>query len=62
MPATQAGRGGTGTALQHLLTHSYSATVLAVRRVTENHGKTTPGVDGDRWDTPEKKMAAVQTL
>jgi len=60
--ATQAGRWGKVKALQHLLTHSYSAKVVAVRRVTENHGKKTPGVDGDRWDTPEKKMAAVHTL
>ena len=37
--ATQAGRWGKVKALQRLLTHSYSAKVLAVRRVTENHGK-----------------------
>ncbi len=60
--ATQAGRWGKVKALQRLLTHSYSAKVLAVRRVTENHGKKTPGVDRDVWDTPEKKMAAVHTL
>jgi len=30
--------------------------------VRENHGKRTPGVDRDVWDTPEKKMAAVHTL
>jgi len=60
--ATQAGRWGKVKAVQRLLTHSYSAKVLAVRRVTENHGKKTPGVDRDVWDTPEKKMAAVHTL
>jgi RNA-directed DNA polymerase len=38
-------------ALQHLLTHSFSAKVLAVKRVTENQGKRTPGVDGELWDT-----------
>src|SRR5713101_134889 len=31
--------------LQRLLTCSYSGKVLAVRRVTENDGKETPGVD-----------------
>jgi Reverse transcriptase (RNA-dependent DNA polymerase)/N-terminal domain of reverse transcriptase len=49
-------------ALQHLLTHSYSGKVLAVRRVTENDGKKTPGVDREIWDTPEKKTWAVHEL
>ncbi len=60
--ATQAGRWGKVTALQRLLTHSYSGKVVAVRRVTENHGKHTPGVDRAIWDTPEKKAQAVHTL
>jgi RNA-directed DNA polymerase len=49
-------------ALQRLLTHSYSGKVLAVRRVTENDGKKTPGVDREIWDTPEKKTRAVYEL
>ena len=49
-------------ALQHLLTHSCSGKVLAVRRVTENNGKKTPGVDRKIWDTPEKKTQAVHAL
>ena len=40
---------------QRLLTHSYGGKVLAVRRVTENNGKKTAGVDQEIWDTPEKK-------
>src|SRR6266404_2450967 len=36
--------------------------VLAVRRVTENNGKATPGVDQEIWDTPEKKTQAVHAL
>ena len=60
--ATQAGRWGKVRALQRLLTHSYSGKVLAVRRVTENQGKRTPGVDRVTWETPAKKMAAVQGL
>jgi len=60
--ATQDGKWGKVEALQHLLTHSYSGKVLAVRRVTENHGKKTAGVDGITWDTPEKKAAAVYAL
>jgi RNA-directed DNA polymerase len=60
--ATQEGRWNKVRALQHLLTHSYSAKVLAVKRVTENDGKRTPGVDGQVWDTPQKKAKAVHTL
>jgi RNA-directed DNA polymerase len=60
--AIQAGRGGKVKALQHLLTHSFSAKALAVRRVTENQGKRTPGIDRVVWDRPAKKLAAVYTL
>jgi RNA-directed DNA polymerase len=60
--ACQAGRWGKVCALQHLLTHSFAAKVLAVRRVTENKGKRTPGVDGETWTTPHQKMAAVRSL
>lgn len=37
--ATQEGRWGRVKALQNLLTHSFSAKTLAVKRVTENSGK-----------------------
>ena len=60
--ATKASRWGKVRALQRLLTHSYSGRVSAVRRVTENNGKKTPGVDKEIWDTPEKKIQAVQAL
>src|SRR5258708_9355058 len=60
--ATQEGKWNKVKALQRLLTHSFSGKALAVRRVTENQGKHTPGVDKDLWDTPEKKAQAVQTL
>src|SRR5712664_2587570 len=60
--ATKESRWGRVRSLQHLLTHSYSGKVLAVRRVTENDGKKTPGVDQEIWDTPEKKTQAVQAL
>ena len=48
--------------LIRLLTRSFSAKALAVRRVTENQGKKTPGVDGEIWDTPEKKWQAISRL
>jgi RNA-directed DNA polymerase len=60
--AVQASRWGKVRALQHLLTHSFSGRALAVRRVTENPGKRTPGVDRVTWDTPEQKAVAVGTL
>jgi RNA-directed DNA polymerase len=60
--ATQEGRWNKVRALQRLLTHSFSGKALAVRRVTENQGKRTPGVDGETWSTPAKKAQAVGTL
>ncbi len=60
--ATQEGRWGKVKALQRLLTHSFSGKALAVRRVTENQGKRTPGVDGETWNTPAKKATAVRDL
>lgn len=60
--AVQEGRWGKVHAFQHLLTHSWSGKVLAVKRVTENPGKQTPGVDGDIWDSPAKKTAALGRL
>ena len=60
--AVKEGRWGKVRALQRLLTHSYSGKALAVRRVTENQGKKTPGVDRVIWDTPEKKRQAVHEL
>jgi RNA-directed DNA polymerase len=60
--AIQEGRWGKVKALQYLLTHSFSGKALAVRRVTENQGRATPGVDREIWDTPEKKATALQAL
>jgi RNA-directed DNA polymerase len=60
--AIQAGRWGKVRALQRLLTHSFCAKMLAVKRVTENQGKRTPGVDGVIWETPQKKAKAVMAL
>jgi RNA-directed DNA polymerase len=41
--ATQEGRHGKVKALQWLLTHSFQGRALAVKRVTHNQGKNTPG-------------------
>ena len=48
--------------LSYLLTHSYSAKLLAVRIVTLNKGKRTPGIDGELWNTASEKMRAALNL
>jgi RNA-directed DNA polymerase len=60
--AVQEKRYGKAKALQHLLTHSFSAKALAVKRVTENQGHRTPGVDAKVWNTPVSKAQAVDSL
>ena len=60
--AQQQGRKRKVRALQFILTRSFAARCLAVRRVTENSGKRTPGVDSQKLDTPEKKAQAVLNL
>lgn len=49
-------------ALQRMLVRSFSAKALAVKRVTENRGKRTAGVDGELWSTPESKWLALFRL
>lgn len=48
--------------LSYLLVNSFAARALAVKRVTENPGKKTPGMDGELWDTPEQKAAGVERI
>jgi RNA-directed DNA polymerase len=49
-------------ALQYLLTRSFYAKLLAVKRVTSNKGKKTPGVDGVLWKGVRAKWRAVLSL
>jgi RNA-directed DNA polymerase len=49
-------------ALQWILTHSYSAKLLAVQRVTTNKGHRTPGVDKKVWRSDQQKLAAIRLL
>lgn len=49
-------------ALQRMLVRSFAAKAMAVRRVTENRGRNTPGVDGELWGTPEQKWQAISRL
>jgi len=48
--------------LQWLLTHSFSAKLLAVRRVVRNRGRKTAGVDGVIWTTSRQKLQAARSL
>ena len=60
--ATQAGKWRKVNALQRILSRSYAAKLLAVRRVTENSGQRTAGIDGQRWNTPQAKFEAIAQL
>ena len=60
--AAKAGEWRNVRALQRLLIRSTGAKALAVRRVTENQGRKTPGVDKQTWGTPDAKWKAVLEL
>lgn len=60
--AVKANRWGKVKTLQHLLTNSFYAKLLAVKRVTSNKGKNTPGVDGVLWQGAGAKWRAVHSL
>jgi len=57
--AAQGGQWRKVKRLQKLLVNSTSAKMLAVRRVTENRGRKTPGVDRETWSTPATKWSAA---
>ena len=48
--------------LQWILTHSFSAKLLAVRDVLQNSGSKTPGVDGITIKAPAEKLALAKSL
>ncbi len=48
--------------LQYLLTRSFYAKALAVKRVVSNKGKKTPGVDGVLWQGARAKWRAIHSL
>jgi len=60
--AVKEGRWNKVKALQHLLTRSLHAKLLAVRRVTTNKGQKTPGVDGVVWHGARVKGQATRSL
>ena len=60
--AVTEGKHGKVRSFQWILTNSFHAKVLAVKRVTSNKGKKTPGVDGVTWRGARAKMQAVNNL
>jgi RNA-directed DNA polymerase len=60
--ATREGRWRRVKALQRMLTRTLSAKLYAVRRVTQNTGARTAGVDRELWGTPGSRLAAVGRL
>ena len=60
--ATQEGNWRQVKGLQRFLTRSFCGRALAIRRVSENRGRRTPGVDGVLWSTPESKWQAMDQL
>lgn len=60
--AVSLGKHGKVKALQWLLTHSFAAKILAVKRVTSNSGKRTAGIDGKIWSTSLSKIKAISKL
>lgn len=60
--AEKEGEHGKVKSLQWMLSHSFHAKALAVKRVTSNKGKNTPGIDGVLWKTPQLKLNAVFSL
>lgn len=60
--AIRVGRWGKAKALQRLLVNSYSAKILAVKKVTQNSGGKTPGVDGIIWKTAKEKLQSALAL
>jgi RNA-directed DNA polymerase len=60
--AQKEGRHNKVKALQWMLTHSFYAKALAVKRVTSNKGKKTSGVDKQLWDSPKRKYKAIGEL
>lgn len=48
--------------LQKLITNSFYAKAIAVKRVITNKGKHTPGIDKVVWETDEDKSKAIEKL
>lgn len=60
--ATKEGKWNLVRRLQYLLTHSFYAKAIAVKKVTQNKGKNTPGVDNQIWKSDSDKWQGIMLL
>ncbi|MBS9441256.1 group II intron reverse transcriptase/maturase [Photorhabdus heterorhabditis] len=60
--ASKEGQWRKAKSLQRMLTRSFAGKAVAIKRVTENTGKRTPGVDKQIWSTSEAKWNAIAQL
>ena len=60
--AVKAGNMERVRSLQRLLARSFAGKLMAVKRVSENRGKGTAGVDNELLDTPAKKWRQAKKL
>ena len=60
--ALKTGLKQTARGLQRLLPNSFSAKLIAIKRVISNSGKRTPGVDNILIDTPRKRWETLKNL
>lgn len=60
--AVQKGKWRLVKRIQKLLTNSFYAKALAVKKVVSNKGKNTPGIDGVLWKSDKDKTEAIYAL
>jgi len=60
--AVNEGRWNRVRSLQYLFSHSFYAKLMAVKRVTSNKGRRSPGVDGVLWQGSRAKWRAACSL
>lgn len=60
--AVREGKHCKAKSLQWILTHSFYAKLLAVKRVTENRGSRTAELDNVNWNSANNKMKAALSL
>ena len=60
--ATKAKKWNLVKRLQYLLTHSFYAKAIAIKKVNQNKGKNTPGVDNQIWNTDRVKWNGIKEL
>lgn len=60
--ATKEGKWNLVKRLQYLLTHSFYAKAIAIKKVTQNKGKNTAGIDNQLWKADSDKWEGIKSL